>query len=207
MNVDSVAEEKYRISSAGYLERAEALVASISKNSLFYAAFEIRCGIEARMREYLEAREDVSEKKKQGWGVARLGKTIDAVFDSKNGLSDKIVRLQFFDRSSKEILYQLYYTPVSSSLRAIGERLGDYLHAQRDITSMTPEWWQKFGENIELGLAGLRDTNRGTIMGPPMFGPDKRLSLTLSPPPPKPSKMIVGMNLIMNASRHDAFPD
>ena len=45
---------QYKITSRDYLSRARICLDEGSNRFLFYAAFELRCGIEARMREYLE---------------------------------------------------------------------------------------------------------------------------------------------------------
>jgi hypothetical protein len=54
------------------------------RKGTFYAAFELRCGIEARMRQYLRAREDVSDKKAKGWQLNRLARDIEAAFRTGN---------------------------------------------------------------------------------------------------------------------------
>ena len=43
---------------------------------LFYAAFEIRCGIEARMQEYLDVQEHVSKGVKKEWNLTKLSNSI-----------------------------------------------------------------------------------------------------------------------------------
>ncbi|MGI2856448.1 hypothetical protein ACRTDR_20040 [Shewanella algae] len=55
----------YGVSSKDYLSRAKELIAEDRIESLFYAAFEIRCGIEARMNEYLEVQKHISNKKSE----------------------------------------------------------------------------------------------------------------------------------------------
>ena len=54
----------YRIHSRDYLQRARKRLDSGTPDALFHAAFELRCGIEARMQQYLEAQEHISESLK-----------------------------------------------------------------------------------------------------------------------------------------------
>ena len=57
----------YGMTARHYLERARARLDENTSEGLFCAAFELRCGVESRMREYLRAQEAVSEGKKNGW--------------------------------------------------------------------------------------------------------------------------------------------
>ena len=70
----------YYIGAINYLDRAKAVFDVRRHQTWFYAAFEIRCGIEARLRNYLKYQEHVSENKKKGWRPAVLAKDIEKVF-------------------------------------------------------------------------------------------------------------------------------
>jgi hypothetical protein len=74
----------YGISSRDYLQRAMTRIAEGSSEVLFYAAFELRCGIEARMQEYLHAWDHVSKKKRNGWRIAELGRNIERAFRARD---------------------------------------------------------------------------------------------------------------------------
>ena len=52
--------EEYAIGSRDYLARARRRSSEGSAEALFYAALEVRSGVEARMQEYLEAQQHVS---------------------------------------------------------------------------------------------------------------------------------------------------
>src|SRR2546423_632457 len=113
----------YGIGSRDYLSRAKSRLAEGGKESLFYAAFELRCGIEARLQAYLHASEQISEKKKRGWRVADLARNLEKAFK----LGDRIVRCAVHDKDSM-LLICFYFTPVTSQLKKAAEKLGNHLH-------------------------------------------------------------------------------
>ena len=66
--------EEYGLHAREYLARARACLAEKSAPSLFWAAFELRCGIEARLQQYVEAQRENTAKIKQGWRIAKLAR-------------------------------------------------------------------------------------------------------------------------------------
>jgi hypothetical protein len=159
----------YRSSSRDYIKRAQQLLKSGNSESLFYAAFELRCGIEARMQEYLEVADDISEKKKQGWKIAELGKNLERAFK----LGNKIVQLNFEDAVSSNQC-TIYHTPVNSQLRKQGQQLGNYLHAMKGHRKLDDPWWKVFKSLLDETCNGLSIATKGTLLGPPLFQPDGR---------------------------------
>jgi hypothetical protein len=157
----------YRSSARDYLKRAQRLLGEGNFESLFYAAFELRCGIEARMREYLEIAEDISEKKKLGWKIAELGNNLEKAFR----LGDKIVELIFEDMASSKIC-RVYYTPVSSRLQQRAKGLGDYLHAMKQYRKPEDSWWKSFRLFLDQTCKELADATKGTLLGPPLMRAD-----------------------------------
>jgi hypothetical protein len=157
----------YRCGSRAYLNRARELLKTESFESLFYAAFELRCGIEARMQECLEVAEDISEKKKKGWKIAHLGKNIQKAFK----VGDKIVQLTFQDKTSTKRC-TVYYTPVTVKLQKQGQQLGDYLHAIKKFRKADDPWWTSFKTLLEETCEGLTLATKGTLFGPLLLGPD-----------------------------------
>lgn len=69
----------YTVTAACYLDRARAELASDDPARLFYAAFELRAGIEARLKEYLEHALDVPKKQKREWAIAEGPPAVDPV--------------------------------------------------------------------------------------------------------------------------------
>ncbi len=117
----------YGMSAHDYLKRAESCLQQNDPRHLFYAAFELRCAVEARMQQYLECWDHVSKKQKQGWEINRLGSATERAF--KTG--DRVMRWRVEDEHTGETLVVLYYTPVTKKLQSNAKRLGDYSMLQR----------------------------------------------------------------------------
>jgi hypothetical protein len=113
---------EYEISARDYLARMQARLADGDRASLFYAAFELRCGIESRLQQYAEVANDITGKKKIGWRVVKLTADIESVFAT----GDKVVELAFPGK-------RLFFTPVRKSLRKTAEQMGNYLHAMKTL--------------------------------------------------------------------------
>lgn len=152
----------YATSARDYLARARHELASDDASRLFYAAFELRAGIESRLQEYLESHEHVPKGRKRDWQIARLGRSIAEAFTS-----DSIARVEIRDRRGNRVRHTLYYTPVPNELQQLGKRLGDYLHS---IPYRPPEdpWWSSFRTSVEVGCHLLQDAVEGTLLGPPL---------------------------------------
>lgn len=129
---------------------------------LFYAAFEIRCGVEARMNEYLEVQEHVSKKKKQGWQVAKLAKNIEDAFRT----GEKVAVIKFVDRKTGKPEIEVRYTPVRASLRKSVEKLGNYMHCAKKPYELEHSYWKKFREELESAITELEWATSGRLLGP-----------------------------------------
>ena len=55
----------HSVAVSAYLERIEGLLADKTEASLLYAAVELRCGVETRIKEYLEPLEHIPKSKKR----------------------------------------------------------------------------------------------------------------------------------------------
>lgn len=171
----------YGISSRDYLDRAKECLAIDEPRALFYAAFEIRCGVEARMQEYLEAQKHVSKKKRQGWQVAQLARNIEDVF--RLGEKDAVIRVR--DPESKEVLFEARYTPVRKSLQKRVEKLGNFLHSAKKHHPPGSPFWEEFRKELEVAVAQLERATFGNLLGPMLLHPDKKhidMKLELSTP-------------------------
>lgn len=60
----------------------------------------------------------------------------------------------------------LYYVPVTSKLKEIAQRLGDYLHAGKKYHAPEDRYWVVFRELLTEGSRLLEETTRGTLLGP-----------------------------------------
>ncbi len=169
--------QPYGVHSRDYLRRARRRLDERSNEALFYAAFELRCGIEARMHQYLEARTNIAKRKKRGWKIARLAKNLETAFRT----GDKVVEFAVLRNGQKEAT-AFYYTPVTSRLRRMAERLGDFMHAmQRDPPS--DEWWTGTRTTLEAVFEELYKASAGTLLGPPLVNAQGKLEFVHEPLP------------------------
>ena len=154
----------YSLAVSAYLERIDRLLKDGTEGSLLYAALELRCGVEARMKEYLEPLDHIPKSQKKEWSVAKLGRSIETVFRS----GDKI--MIFTVRSAKlDAECTLMYIPVSSRLQEIASRLGDYLHFPKGNSVDDPSWWTRLRELMREGYGELLLANSGELVGLPLL--------------------------------------
>jgi len=157
----------YHTSSYDYLERAQERFAEGSHQALFYAALELCCGIEQRIQEYLNIQKQISNKLQKGWRITHLGKNLNKVFKERN----KVIEFTIIDETKGDPIIILYYTPVTSALQNVGEKLGNYLHAMREYQPDESEWWQDFKWLLKRGIKGLEGATKGNLMGIPLLNP------------------------------------
>jgi hypothetical protein len=155
---------KYFRGAANHLARGEKLFARGKEDAeyYFYSALELRFGIESRYREYLENQKHVTEKKKQGWQIAVLDREVEQAFAG----CVQEVNIKLFSGGFPMMLCK--YTPVTPELRAVGERLGNYLHAPKDDDLRALEQWTDFEQLLEKGFALLNYSCSGNLLGVPL---------------------------------------
>ena len=157
----------YHTSSYDYLERARERFAEGSHQALFYAALELCCGIEQRMREYLSVQKQISRKIQKGWRITHLGKDLNKVIKARN----KVIEFTIIDETKGDPIIILYYTPVRPELQTIGDKLGNYLHAMREYQPDESDWWEDFKWLLKRGIKGLESATKGNLMGIPLLNP------------------------------------
>jgi hypothetical protein len=162
----------YKCGSRNYLARARMLLDQNSQQALFYAAFELRCGIEARLQEHLEVQEHLSKKRKEGWRIAELAKNLKRAFED----GDQIVEIVMTDKETRESV-ACYYTPVTASLKKKGQQLGNYLHPMKEHKSSEHEWWKIFRRLLDATYQELKLATTGILLGPPLLSPQKTKKL------------------------------
>ena len=163
-----------------HLGRAEGLFAQGKQKPepYVFCALELRFGIESRLREYLQHQEHVAEKKKRGWQIAALGRDVEQAF---SGCVQE-VRIDVWSGGFPMI--RCKYTPVTPELRAIGERLGNYLHAPKNEDLREMAQWEDFELMLQQGLSLLRYACSGNLLGVPLVesGANQgRLNLSVLP--------------------------
>lgn len=164
--------KEYAVDIYHHLRRARALLDSGENESLFYAAFELRCGVESRIQDYLEARTDISKKKKKGWKVAAAGRELDKAF--KDGF--QIVETLIYSPATGEAA-PFYHTPVLPELRTAVGQLGDLLHAQKETIPCDSPWWRDTRSFLESTFAMAADLASGTLLAPLLQSPSGEISI------------------------------
>ena len=173
----------YNIGSIGYLRRARVRLDEGTREGLFYAAFELRCGTESRLQDYLDAREDIAKRKKQGWKIMGSAKELDRIIR----LGDTIFEACILDQYGERVL-ALYYTPVTARLReAAGARLHDLLHAMKTSFEDSGRWWSDTRSFLEQIYSDLAFANKGTLLAPMIRSRDgKSIHMSLCVPDDSP---------------------
>ena len=201
----------YRISSRAYLRRARDRLNETSPESLFYAAFELRCGIEARMHEYLDAQDHIAKSKKKGWRILKLGRNLEKAFKSGDRIAEITV---IMPPNTGKPGIRLYYTPVTSSLRKMGQKVGVLLHAMRKYRRQNDQWWQETRLFLERVYQDAEKANKGTLLGPPLIhSATARVTLNAEAIDGQdPNKLLKqfgrkGMQAIIKVNYLDTFPE
>ena len=196
----------YKNTSRAYLNRAKQHLDSEAHESLFYAAFELRCGIESRSAEYLEPYDHVPNSVKETWRFAHLRRGMEKAFE----IGDKIARLAILERGGKERAV-FYFTPVTSELLKRGERIGEYLHALK--TTPNENWWQETRKFLDETSQQLRVATTGTLLGPPLLQPaTKDMSVHIEIPdgypPVNPVELVgqIGEDVVADIRYLDELP-
>lgn len=181
----------YGIHARDYVARAGARLDERALEALFYAAFELRCGIESRLQQYLEAQQSNTTRIKHGWRVANLAKDLERHF--KTG--DKVIRIVMRKKDGRPF-YVLMYTPVTARLRKMAEKLGALRHALLEYHPPDDAWWQETRDFLETVWSELEKAARGNLMGAPLWRRETgKVSLVTEPLPgetPEEHKAAVG---------------
>lgn len=134
----------YAISARGYLKRAQRNLIAGELPLLFYAAFELRCCVEARQDLYLDAQRKYRRSLPRSWQLGPKARELDRLFQS-NRLARVIVH---FDGRRE---HSFHYVPVSKRLTKAAQMLGDDLHCKQRYHDSNDPWWTGLRERL-LGI-------------------------------------------------------
>lgn len=160
--------------------RARSRICAGTVEDLFYAALELRCGIEARMSEYLEVWDHISKKKKKGWRIIQLARNVEEAFK----IGNRVVRWSIRDKDTGNGIICLYYTPVTTKLKNAGQKLGRHLHAMKAFRAAGDPLWEQFRVEVNDVVEQLIVANTGTLLGPPLLGPNGNVDMKVELPSP-----------------------
>jgi len=138
---------EYDISPLGHLKRANKRLRSNRPESLFYAAQEIRCAIEARAREQLLSLKNVPKKTAKLWHAEKIMEELEKRIEGAK------LGLVFNIRQSGHDTPPFVYRPVDKKLLDEYGKLGDLLHAQRsritrDLFRAKKRWLKEVSDEV-----------------------------------------------------------
>ena len=172
----------FNISSRSFLSRARQHLACFEEDesveNFFYAALQLRFGIEARLNEYLKpALKSIGKESKQisDYVATKLLKRLIAIDPDADRQSTLRITSEQDGHSVK-----MQFTPVSKRLASIHGQLGELLHYKFFINN---EHWmirKPFGGNphrslpdflplLKAGINELQQATSGTLLGSPQF--------------------------------------
>ena len=150
---------RYDATPDAYLERAKKLLQKCNAASLFYAAYELRCFVEARQDLYLDAQREYARSVPKRWKIGAQGKTLERIFES-----NKIQNIKWHFKD--EQVFDAYHIPVSNELRKRSEKLGGLLHARGIQNEPDEVWWIDTRKNLLEIYEMAWLCNCGTLLSP-----------------------------------------
>lgn len=148
------------VSAISYLARAKELLRSGDKACLFYAALELRCGVEARLKEHAAVAVGISKTQLGHYEIRKLSKTVLDAF----GLGDTFLFI-FLELVDGRV-GQFSYAPVTTQLQTIAARLGDYLHAVPQDKIAADGFWEHLRSQLTEGCGLLEVACSSEVLRP-----------------------------------------
>lgn len=167
--------KEYATGPRDYLERARYQLDTNFHENLFYACLNLRCGVEARMRSYLEPYEHISKTQKNEWNLGKLNSSCEHYFKTHQ----QIQKIQLFSKEGIPLSI-LYYIPVSLHLIKNANKLGNYLHDMKAYREKNDPWWIEFRTLLEDTYSWLDFTCQGKLLGPAMWKPSESMTASLN---------------------------
>ena len=149
----------YSVSPNSYLERAKHQLLADNAVSQFYAAFELRCFVEARQDQYLDAQREYARSVPRPWKIGSQGKALEAIFESES------IQRIIWHYEGEEV-FDAYHTPVTNELRNRAEKLGNLLHAQGVWRDPEDEWWLETRRELIEAYEIAWLCSRGSLLSP-----------------------------------------
>lgn len=156
--------QKPTIHTDNCLKRAQELFKKGDEINLIYSALELRLGIECRLKQYLEGHNYSVKKLRKEYRLDKLNKSVIAHLK----FNDKVAKVKIFEANSNKTLV-LTYTPVRAELVKIGQQLGRYLHVSYEKIKIG-----MFKRLLKRGIKELSFSNRGDLIGSPLFDSTKK---------------------------------
>lgn len=160
---------EYLVTPQDYLARARDRLLSNDPYNLFYAALELRCCVESRQADYLDALDFYRGNKIKHWQV---GQTSRKLLESWEDPKIAQLTYHFADRD-----FVTFFTPVKPTLaRAVERELGALLHAQTKFRKPDDPWWQATRKRLVEVYRDAWIACRGEHMAPPLWDARTRVA-------------------------------
>ncbi|MEM1160183.1 MAG: hypothetical protein AAGJ28_04565 [Pseudomonadota bacterium] len=152
--------KEYPVNPTAHLERAVQCLQKNTAPHLFYAAFEIRCCVELRQNEYLEAQEEYRSSLPKRFRIGQQAKELAKIYSESR---IQKITMQFNDGFSIEFCY----VPVSNSLKANTERLGSLLHSQH--TELSTNRLAQIRSHLRKMIQAVEECLSGNCLSPSLI--------------------------------------
>ncbi|UDF05357.1 hypothetical protein [Asticcacaulis sp. AND118] len=153
----------YGVAAGSYLHRARERLLDGTKESLFYAALELRCCVETRQAEYLEHLNAYKGKKVRPYKIGDNRSKIEKISGGK-----VIARMTFH---FEDELFIGYHTPVPLALVQYCEQKIDNLrHAQPYYRDNDDPWWEEVRQGLVSNYRLAWISCKGNMLVPPLWG-------------------------------------
>lgn len=163
MNEAKMKSKSYGVGATSYLERARARLIDDQETSIFYAALELRCCVEARQAEYIE---HLSVYKNQKLRPYRIGENRTKIAKISGG--ELIAKMTF--NFEDGVTLEGFHTPVPAALTKYCETSLDALrHAQTTFRALDDPWWRDAREGLEKHYRLAWVACRGNLLVPPLW--------------------------------------
>ena len=163
--------EDYAVTPRAYLGRCRDQIRLNTKASMFYAAFELKCAVEAQIAEHLEHLDSQAGKRIKPYKIGQNARIIQ-----KLKIGEVIIKM-IWSSQDGSLLKTCYHTPVPDALKRYAECVLDELrHAQHVYRKPNDDWWNEKRQGLieNYRLAWL--SSRGTVPIPPLFDLSKPLN-------------------------------
>lgn len=152
----------YLVTSRAYLGRMKARMDEGTDEALIYAAFELRCGVEARMQEYVETIDHLPKATRDQWEIAKLRRSLESAY--RTGDKTLIYCFEFSDGAQM----QLTFFPVMQRLQTIAGMMDDYRHAMKPRRAAQPGWFDRLRDLLKEAYPLLLMATSGELVGLPL---------------------------------------
>ncbi|MFV1851894.1 MAG: hypothetical protein ACMZ66_14475 [Thalassospira sp.] len=153
---------KYGVDQSNYIHRAREMLLRDEAQSLFYAAYELRCYVEIRQEQYLNAQRKYVRSIPRHHKIGAQGRALRDIMSEQ-----RIQSIKWSVAGGKHL--DMYYVPVRDELRKNAEKLGELLHAQKHYRGAEDRWWQE-KRSFLLDTFELAWTcSKGNMLSPALF--------------------------------------